>query len=98
MWIGRKAGVIYGAWTSRQADDADHPGQEEVADNHPDLVAFQAPKPPTDYSNIDNLDKTLKSIGLLLRDYTNALQAGTHTQKSVAQLKADFATKWNSLP
>jgi hypothetical protein len=53
---------------------------------------------PIDYSNLDNLDRTLKAIGLLMRDYTNALQAGTHTQKTVAQMKADFAAKWNSLP
>lgn len=42
MWIGRKPnGEIYGAWTSKQPEDADHPGLEEVADTHPDLVAFQ---------------------------------------------------------
>lgn len=42
MFIGRRPdGSIYGYWTVRQADDADHPGQEEVADSHPDLIAFQ---------------------------------------------------------
>ena len=45
MFIGRKNdGTIYGAWASRQPDDADHPGMEEVPDNHPDVVAFFAPK------------------------------------------------------
>ncbi len=48
MWIGRRPDTtIYGAWRVRQQDDADHPGQEEVADDHPDVVAFTAPKPPT---------------------------------------------------
>lgn len=41
MFIGRKPdGTIYGAWTSKQPNDKDHPGIEEVADDHPDLVAF----------------------------------------------------------
>lgn len=41
MFIGRRPdGSIYGTWTSRQADDAAHPGQEEVADDLPELVAF----------------------------------------------------------
>lgn len=42
MFIGRRAdGSIYGAWSVPQPDDADHPGQEEVADDLPELVAFQ---------------------------------------------------------
>jgi len=46
VFIGRKLdGSIYGSWTSRQADDAFHPLQEEVADDHPDLVAFLTPSP-----------------------------------------------------
>lgn len=99
MWIGRRLdNSIYGVWSQKQPTDADHPRMEEVADNHPDVVAYQAPKPPIDMSNVDNLEKGLKAFALLMRDYTNALQAGTHTQKSIAQMKADFATKWNSLP
>lgn len=43
MFIGRRIdNSIYGCWTSRQPDDADHPRQEEVADDHPDLLAFYA--------------------------------------------------------
>src|SRR6267142_4326044 len=46
MFIGRRVDrSIYGAWTCRQPNDADHQGQEEVADDHPDLIAFLAPKP-----------------------------------------------------
>ena len=52
---------------------------------------------PFDYSNLDNLDRVLKALGLLLRDYTNALQAGTYTTKTINQLKADFASKYNAL-
>jgi hypothetical protein len=62
------------------------------------LSSQNTPRPDMDLSNIDNLDKVLKSIGLLLRQYTNALQAGTHTQKTVAQLKSDFAQIYNNLP
>jgi hypothetical protein len=47
MFIGRRLdNSLYGCWTSRQPDDADHPRQEEVPDDHPDLLAFLAPKPP----------------------------------------------------
>jgi hypothetical protein len=45
MFIGRRVDrSIYGCWTSKQPDDADHPGQEEIADNHPDLLAYLTPK------------------------------------------------------
>jgi len=68
------------------------------------LAAGGVPQPadpdpvPIDLSNLDNLEKGLKALGLLFRDYTNALQAGTHTQKTLAQLRADFTAKWNTLP
>jgi hypothetical protein len=46
MFIGRRQdGTVYGCWSVRQVNDADHPRQEEVADDHPDLVAFRAPRP-----------------------------------------------------
>jgi hypothetical protein len=59
---------------------------------------YVPPPGPPDLSNIDNLDRAFRAMGLLLRDYTNALQAGTHTQKTIAQLKQDFAQKYNNLP
>lgn len=41
MFIGRRPdGSIYGAWSVRQQQDADHPGIEEVADNDPGVTAF----------------------------------------------------------
>jgi len=52
---------------------------------------------PIDLSNVDNLEKTLKAMGLLMRDYCNSLKAGTYTTKTVADLKADFSAKYNSL-
>lgn len=57
-----------------------------------------APTLPPDLSNVDNLERTLKALALVMRDYCNALKAGTYTDKTVAQLKTDFATKYNSLP
>jgi hypothetical protein len=59
---------------------------------------------PTDLSNVDNLDKTLKALALLMRDYCNALKAGTYIgtgvggAKTVPDLRADFASKYQSLP
>ena len=42
MFIGRKPdGTIYGAWTCKQPEDSGHLGIEEVAADHPDLIAFQ---------------------------------------------------------
>jgi hypothetical protein len=94
MFIGRRQdNSIYGCWRVKQWE-----GQEELPDDNEEVVAFLSPRAPIDLSNIDNLDKVLKSIGLLLRQYTNALQAGTHTQKTVAQLKSDFAQIYNNLP
>ena len=49
MFIGRREdGTIYGMWSVRQPDDEHHRRQEEVADDHPELVAFLSrprPKP-----------------------------------------------------
>jgi hypothetical protein len=94
MFIARKAdGTIYGAWTVRQFD-----GQEELADSDPQLIAFLSPKPPLDISDIDNLDKVLKALALLTRQYSNALKAGTYQTKTVADVKADFMTVYRALP
>lgn len=41
MFIGRKLdGSIYGAWTCKQPNDEFHTNIEEVAETHPDYVAF----------------------------------------------------------
>lgn len=42
MFIGRRPdGTIYGAWTVRQNNDVFHTGLEEVANDHPDYIAFR---------------------------------------------------------
>lgn len=83
MFIGRKNGAIYGTWTVRQ-----WPDQEDLADDHPDLVAFLAAKPPIDLSNVDNIEKSLKALGLVMASWNG---------KTPAQLKTAFKTAWESL-
>ena len=57
-FIARRAdNSIYGAWSVRQT-----PGQEELPDDHPEVVAFRAPKPPIDLSSVDNMEKSLKAL------------------------------------
>lgn len=52
MFVGRRTdGTIYGTWTCRQPDDADHPNIEELPDDHPDVVAF-ANRPMVDRNAI----------------------------------------------
>ena len=90
MFIGRNLdGTLYGAWSVRQLDDAFHPRQEEVPDTHPDVVAFLAPKPPIDFSDVTMLQKEFKALALCVA------QIGSLT---VPQLKTLFKQKWDSLP
>lgn len=90
MFIGRRADrSIYGAWTSKQPADANHANIEELSDNDPEVIAFLAPRAPVDLSNIDNLDKALKALGLCIA------QVGGLT---VPQMKALFKSKWDALP
>lgn len=43
MFIGRRGdNSIFGCWTVQQFE-----GQEELPDNHPDVIAFLNPPPPT---------------------------------------------------
>lgn len=52
MFIGRKPdNSIYGCWTVKQWD-----GQEELPADHPDLVAFLAPKPPDPRRVLDDAE------------------------------------------
>ena len=90
MFIGRNLdNTLYGVWSVKQLDDAFHPRQEEVLDTHPDLVAFLAPKPPIDFSDVSNLENGLKALALCVA------QIGGLT---VPQLKTLFKQKWDSLP
>lgn len=68
------------------------------------LAAGNTPQPadpapaPIDISDIDNLDKALKALALLTRQYANALKAGTFVVKTVADVKSDFMTVYRALP
>ena len=85
MFVGRRQdNSIYGCWTVRQFE-----GQEELAEDHPDLLAFLAPRPPLDRSDVDNLEKGLKALALCIA------QVGGLT---VPQMKTLFKAKWDSLP
>ena len=85
MFISRRGdNSIYGSWTVRQ-----FPDQEEVPDNNPELAAFLAPKPPIDLSDVDNLEKSLKSLALCIA------QVGGLT---VPQMRTMFKNKWDTLP
>jgi hypothetical protein len=66
MFIGRRPdNSIYGSWASTQPNDKDHPGIEEVADDHPDLLAFLVPKPEVP-DPIDELRKKMRANPELL--------------------------------
>lgn len=85
MYIGRKGdNSIYGCWTVRQ-----WPGQEELPDDDLEVLAFNAPRPPIDFSNVDKVEKALKALGLVVAAWNS---------KTPAQLKAAFKTAWDSLP
>lgn len=63
------------------------------------FTALVAPiQTPLDISDIDNLDKTLKALALLTRQYANALKAGTYVAKTVADTRGDFMTLYRALP
>lgn len=74
-----------------------------LAQGNVPLAADPAPT-PIDLSDVNNLDRALRALGLLVRDYCNQLKAGTYAgsgaggAKTVAELRADFAAKYNSLP
>jgi hypothetical protein len=71
-WVWRDGGgAVKGCFRARQPGYA----EEELADSHPDVMAFLAPRPPIDLSNLDNLERTLKAQALVFRDYSNALKS-----------------------
>jgi len=85
MFIGRRVDTsIYGLWTVRQFE-----GQEELPETDPEVVAFLAPKPPIDFSDVNNIEKGLKALALCVA------QIGGLT---VPQLKTLFKQKWDGLP
>lgn len=78
MFVERRADLtIYGAWTVRQ-----RPGQEELADNDPELVAFLNPPPDARLAAIDS------SIA--------ATSIGATQPATIAQLKAMSAAEYSA--
>lgn len=53
---------------------------------------------PIDESDLDQLQKQMKATLLVTRSYCNALLAGTYTNKTIANLKSDFKSAFDSLP
>jgi hypothetical protein len=76
MFIGRRPdGTIYGCWTTRQPDDEFHPGQEEVADDHPDLVEF-IERPRQRPETLADLKAALIAKGTIEQEDIDAVKAG----------------------
>lgn len=67
-----------------------------VAQGNTIQAADPAPAPP-DLADINNLDKALKALGLLTRQYCNAIAANTYATKTVADTRSDFMTIYRAL-
>jgi len=80
------SGAIKGVYRQFQTGYA----EEELPDNHPDVVAFLAPKPiPPNGSNIDNAERKTLAMALALADVGGLTRA---------QIKALYKAKYDSLP
>lgn len=64
------AGAITGVYARLQPGIA----EEFLPADNGEVVAYLAPKPPIDLSNIDSLEKTIKATNLNYRNYCNALK------------------------
>lgn len=64
--------------------------EETLDSTTAEVAAFFLPlSVPPDMSNIDNLPKAIRAIGLMIANFTG---------KTPAQVKAAFLTAYNSLP
>ena len=84
-WVQRKAGGIVGVYRNRQ----DGYAEEELADDHSEVLAFLPPPPEIDQSNLDNIAKCDKAI---------LLAAATMAGRTPAQARAAFKAAWDALP
>lgn len=85
MFVARRPDTsIYGCWTVRQ-----WPDQEELPDDHAEVVAFRAPKPPIDLSDLNNIEKGLKALALCVAQLNGITDQ---------QLRTLFKQKWGTLP
>lgn len=69
-------------------------GERKVIDLTPEeeadaLARTAAQSPPIDFSDVDNVEKALKALGLVCAAWNG---------KTPAQLKTAFKTAWDSLP
>lgn len=75
MFVDRRAdGSIYGTWTVKQ-----FPGQEELADNNPEVVAFLAPKPPDPRLVLDESERSAAKVDSALLTLVNMTPAQLQT-------------------
>lgn len=80
MFVGRRQdGTIYGMWTVAQTPDSDHPGLQELPDDHPDVIAFRDRPRPQPEDRVGDLDRRVNGK-------TDALEAKD------AALDADIAS------
>lgn len=63
---------------------------EEMLDTvtSPELVAFLVSPPPVDYSNLDNIEKSIRALAIVIALWNN---------KTIPQLKAAYRTARQSL-
>lgn len=67
-----------------------------AAGNVPD--AADPARPPVDLSDLDQINRQIRALALLLRTYTNQSRAGNTTPVTLAALKADFKQAFDALP
>jgi F420-dependent methylenetetrahydromethanopterin dehydrogenase len=72
VFVERRAGVVMGVYAMRQPGYA----EEELADDHPDIVAYVAPKPaPPTPATAEQLLKALAKKGVITRADVDAERA-----------------------
>ena len=63
MWVRRlPSGQIYGTWTCRQPNDADHLNIEELPDDHPEVVAYVNRPLPTRVDKVAALEARITAL------------------------------------
>ena len=100
MFIGRNDGVIFGLWTVQQFE-----GQEELPDDHPDVIAFLNPPPPTQEQlaaqaearlDADRFNRLLFELNFDQENRIRALEGRPSVTK--LQYKTALANVYKTLP
>lgn len=84
-YVERRGGQICGCYANKQPGYA----EELLTDDHPEVLAFLVPKPPIDFSDVENVEKALKALGMV---------AAAWNGKTRQQLRDAFKQAWDSLP